>query len=520
MNLPGLTVLNVFMAASPIFVVLYLMIGRNWGGSKAGSVGWLTAVLVSLFFFGTNLQLLLVSTGRALLLALYVLYIIWMALLLYHTVNDAGAITVIGQQVPRLAHDKPAQTLLLAWVFGSFLQGATGFGVPAAIVAPLLVGLGFEANTAVTMALLGHAWAVTYGSLGSSFLSLMAATTVPGEILASPVAIMLGICCVLCGMVVLWLSGKGTAVRQRWLFLLALALIMSVTQWGMAQLGLWTLAAFGAGLAGLVVSIIYFTKLQNNSHDRPQFNTRRFLQAFFPYAILIVVTILGQIFYKTQLSFVQFNITFPAVATSFGWVTEAGTGRSLNLFGHAGALLLYTTILAFLWFKWRGPIHFAEKGGTYNGRAIIQKTRQGSQKPTIAIFTLVAMAVTMTHAGMTQLLAQALSAVSGPIYPFISPFIGALGALMTGSNTNSNVVFGGLQETTAVALAVSVPLILAAQTAGGAIGSTFAPAKVIVGCSTVSGADNGKTLRLATIYGVSILIMLGLITTLLLWLLS
>ena len=282
MNLPDLTILNVLLAASPILVILYLMIGRNWGGSKAGPAGWLTAVFISLLFFGANLQLLLVSTGRAALLSLYVLYIIWMALLLYNTVNDAGAITVIGQQIPRLAHDKPAQALLLAWVFGSFLQGATGFGVPAAIVAPLLVGLGFEANVAVTMALLGHAWAVTYGSLGSSFLSLMASTTVPGEILASPVAIMLGICCVLCGTVVLWLSGRGTAVRQRWLFLLVLATIMSVTQWAIAQVGLWTIAAFGAGLAGLVVSIIYFTKIQKNTHEGPQFNFRRFFTSLFP----------------------------------------------------------------------------------------------------------------------------------------------------------------------------------------------------------------------------------------------
>ena len=233
---------------------------------------------------------------------------------------------------------------------------------------------------------------------------------------------------------------------------------------------------------------------------------------------MIIVIVLGQIFFKEQLSFLQLNYKFPEVTTSFGWITAAGTGRSLNLFGHAGALLLYTTILAFAWFKWRGRVHFEEGDGGYNGRSIIKKTLRGSKKPTIGIFTLVAMAVTMTHAGMTQLLAEALSAVSGPFYPFISPFIGALGAFMTGSNTNSNVVFGGLQETTAVALSVSVPLILAAQTAGGAIGSAFAPAKVVVGCSTVSGADDGKTLRLATIYGVGILIILGLITTLLIWL--
>jgi lactate permease len=145
-------------------------------------------------------------------------------------------------------------------------------------------------------------------------------------------------------------------------------------------------------------------------------------------------------------------------------------------------------------------------------RSIVQKTLKGSKKPTIGIFTLVAMSTTMTHAGMTQLLAEALSHISGPLFPFISPFIGALGAFMTGSNTNSNVVFGGLQETTAVALGISIPLILAAQTAGGAIGSAFAPAKVVVGCSTVPGANDGKTLRLATSYGLGILVVIGLVT--------
>jgi lactate permease len=83
---------------------------------------------------------------------------------------------------------------------------------------------------------------------------------------------------------------------------------------------------------------------------------------------------------------------------------------------------------------------------------------------------------------------------------------------MTGSNTNSNVVFGQLQMETAVVLHLSVPLILAAQTAGGAIGSLFAPAKVIVGVSTVEGADDGEVLKLATLYGLAIVLAIGLIT--------
>jgi lactate permease len=132
-------------------------------------------------------------------------------------------------------------------------------------------------------------------------------------------------------------------------------------------------------------------------------------------------------------------------------------------------------------------------------------------KSTIGIITLVAMAVTMQSAGMTQLLAQALSAGTGPVFPFISPFIGALGAFMTGSNTNSNVVFGQLQMDTAQALSLSVAIVLGAQTAGGAIGSLFAPAKVIVGTSTVEGADDSKVLARAVAYGIAIIAALGLV---------
>jgi lactate permease len=82
---------------------------------------------------------------------------------------------------------------------------------------------------------------------------------------------------------------------------------------------------------------------------------------------------------------------------------------------------------------------------------------------------------------------------------------------MTGSNTNSNVVFGNLQLETAVVLNLSVPLILAAQTAGGAIGSMFAPAKVVVGASTVPGANDGEVLKRITLYGLAITALIGLI---------
>lgn len=537
MSLPSLTPFTVLAAAAPILIVLYLMIGRNWGGSKAGPAGWLAAILMAVLFFGADLPLLLVAFGRALLLALYVLYIIWMALLLYHVVNEAGAISVIGDQLPQIAKDRSSQALLLGWVFGSFLQGASGFGVPAAVVAPLLVGLGFAANTAVVIALVGHAWAVTYGSLGSSFFSLIAATGQPGSQLAAPTAALLGVCCLACGFCVLWATDRLAAVRQRALELVIIGLAMAVVQFGLALAGLWSLAAFGAGLVGLLVTVLglrysstrsrvpvaHPNQMQGSSPETgvtaghssaasAGLDRRLLAKALVPYLILTVVVIFGQLVFEEPLSFLTLDPTFPAVSTSFGWRTPAGPGRSISVFGHAGALLLYASLLSYGWFRWQGPML---AGTTYGARKIASKTVRGSVKSTIGIICLVAMAVTMQHAGMTQMLAEVLASGTGGVFPFLSPFIGALGAFMTGSNTNSNVVFGLLQMQTAVSLGLSVSLILAAQTAGGAIGSLFAPAKVIVGCSTVEGAEDGRVLRSATAYGLVIITLLGLIVWLL-----
>ena len=515
-NLPSLSFWNVLLSAAPLLLVLYLMVGRRWGGVKAGPAGWLLAMLIALLAFGAGPVLLVVAFGRGLLLALFVLYIIWMALLFYHVVNDAGAIAAIGTTLPTLANGRVEQALLLAWVFGSFLQGASGFGVPAAVVAPLLLGLGFAPDVAVVAALMGHAWAVTFGSLGSSFLALMAATGLPGEMIDGPAALLLGICCLGCGVAVLWATDRWAALRQGWLRLLGLTAVMGVSQYLLAEAGLWTLAAFGAGLIGLLVIVVDLryglldTRRARRSAqpEKAAFDGRGLARAFLPYGILSAVILLGSLIVDDLLDLVILNYDFPAVMTRFGWTTPAGAGRSINLFGHPGALLLYTSLLVYGWYRWRGTLNGKQ---TYDLGAIVRRTVQGSRKSTISIIALVAMAVTMQHAGMTQLLATAMSSATGRYFPLVSPFIGALGAFMTGSNTNSNVVFASLQQTTAVALGLSVPLILAAQTAGGAIGGSFAPAKVIVGASTVENASSGRVLRLATIYSLVILTLIGLL---------
>ncbi len=545
MSLPPLNLLYTIAAAIPLLVVLYLMIGRNWRGNQAGPIGWIVSVIVAVIVFGADRQLLIVAFGRSLLLSLFVLYIIWMALLLYQVVSQAGAIDVIGRELPLLAHEKASQALLLGWVFASFLQGASGFGVPAAVVAPLLAGLGFSPISAVVIALVGHAWAVTFGSLGSSFYSLIAATGLAGQVFAAPSAVLLGICCLLCGLAVLWETGRSGAIKSQLGQLIGVGIIMSAVQFGLAVAGLWSLAAFGAALAGLAVIILdlrvgifdlksWKSRLlplmgqattSSPDHSEKQelsdkkislvgaqpkigVNSRSLMIALFPYLLLTIIIIIGQLILEEPLSVITLDPIFPEVSTSFGWQTAKGPGRAISLFGHAGALLLFTSILSFIWFRSRGA--FVENKD-YRFSKIASKTARSSVNSTIGIITLVAMAVTMQHAGMTQLLAQALSLSLGPIFPSLSPFIGALGAFMTGSNTNSNVVFGQLQMETAVTLGLSVALILASQTAGGAIGSLFAPAKVIVGASTVEGAIEGQVLKRAFGYGLLILTILGIV---------
>ena len=150
-------------------------------------------------------------------------------------------------------------------------------------------------------------------------------------------------------------------------------------------------------------------------------------------------------------------------------------------------------------------------------RKILYGMAGGAVKSSLGIVTMVGMATIMFHTGMTNLLALGLSEGVGPaLYPLVSPFIGALGAFITGSNNNSNVLFAVLQQNTAKLLGLSVTMILAAQTTGGALGSIMAPAKVIVGCSTVGlSGKEGQVIREMLRYGLLLIVFSAIITLLL-----
>jgi lactate permease len=489
--------LNFFLALLPIAVILVLMVGLRWGASRAGALGYLSALLVSITAFGAGPQLLAVAHGKALLLSVDVLFIIWMAFLLFRVVDEAGAIKIIGGALPHLTADKGMQAIIIGWAFASFLQGVGGFGVPVAVVAPLMVGLGFAPLAAVVIPSVGHSWAVTFGSLGSSFNALMAATGLPEELLGPPAAFFLGVAGLAVGLMVAHAAGGWRTVRRLLIPAVLIGLAMAAGQFLAVTAGLWNIGAFVGSIVGLVVGFPLARRFRGQLGDNGKLDMKRLGIALCGYLVLIALTLGIQLVpgVRDALGQARLSLEFPEVATSIGYSTPAQTGREIPIMRHAGAILLYASLIGYLIYRAAG---WYQPGAP---KRIIQGTAQKMMSSSVGIASMVAMATVMQHAGMTETLAQGLADATGRLFPLVSPWIGALGAFMTGSNTNSNVVFSALQMRTAELLGYSVAIILAAQTSGGALGSVIAPTKVVVGASTGGMAGReGEIMRKLLVY--------------------
>ncbi|MDQ7029358.1 MAG: L-lactate permease [Ardenticatenia bacterium] len=510
------TWLDSVLASVPIVLVLVLMAWARWSAFRAGVAGWAVALVVAVWRFGAGVDLVVVSQVRALFLSLFVLYIIWPALLLHHVVDEAGAVKAISVHVAHLTRDRLVQFLLLAWAFASFLQGVTGFGVPTAVAAPLLMGLGFTPTAAVVGTTLAHGWAVTFGSVASSFYALLAVTGVSAELLAGPSALVLGVACVGCGAVAAHVAGGWRGVARGLLFILVVGGVMGAVQYGMAVAGVWNLSAFGGGLAGLVVgSGLAAWGPFRGSGDPPDGRPAmplRWATAAYVILLAIFVTVALVPGLQERLNRVQITVNLPAVATARGWSVAAGPARPISLFGHAGALITLAALCSALLYARRGAYAPGAVG------RVGRRVWRGGVRSTTGILAMVGMALLLDHSGMTFTLARGLADVVGAYLPAVAPFIGAVGAFMTGSNTNSNVVFGPLQVQMARLLGFNVATILAAQTGGGALGSSLAPAKLIVGVSTTSLAgEEGHVFRAALGYGVLLIALVALVATVMAW---
>jgi lactate permease len=503
--------MDTILAAIPLIVILVLMARFRWGGAKAGAAGWLAALIIAALRFGAGSRVLLWAQVQGIFRAVYVLYIIWGALLFFRVTEADGTLQAMSDMLRRLAPGRLLQVLLLAWAFTSFLQGVGGFGVPVAVVAPILATLGFPTLDAVVMPSIGHAWAISFGSLGASYEALVSATGVAGPVIAPWMAVFLGIICLFVGFSVLWVAGGKKAVRQEWGPWLTMTLGMSVVQYLAVRAGIENIGAMLGSLAGLIIggtwAVVRRRKL-DEAEDTPPLSWKASLSRMLPYVLLIVIIFAVNFipFLDRTLNQVVIRMAVPALSLDDGTTIPPGTTKGVSVFGHPGAQLVYTGILTLVIAKVRGTLPPG------SGAKIRRGVLKSGVKSTLGILAMMAMATTMQLSGMVSELANAMADLAGQAFPLISPFIGALGAFMTGSNTNANVLLGAFQQQVAGKLDLFLPLILALHNAGAATGSVFAPAKIIVGCSTV-GLSGGESdaLRRTTRYGLIIIAILAVL---------
>mgnify|MGYP000979827653 CR=1 FL=1 len=487
------------LAALPIIALLFFMIILKWGGNIAGPVSLLICILIAAFAFGLNISVIITAFTKGLLLSFYVLLIIWPAMMLYQMISVSGGINAVEQTLQNAVPDTGLLSIILAWCFSSFLEGIAGFGIPIAIVAPILVTLGISPITAVAAAAIGHAWSVTFGDMGVVFQALVGVVNMDAADLILPSSLLLGIACLLCGIAVAFLLKQTKYLPQ----VLFIGIVMAVVQATLAYFDLVTLSGFLAGLSGVFIGLVLkhkHKKVSEINHTSRLFKIT--MAVYFSLSILLIILFWpGPI--RSAFQSIAWIPKFDEVITNTGFITPAGNGQILRPFSHPGVVVLLVAIVTLFLLR-KSQILSKE-----TNKRVFQITWKSAAPSSIAVVSTIILAAIMEHTGMTQQLANGLAISFEKFYPLVSPWVGTLGAFATGSNTSSNILFGSIQKEIALILKFSPVWLVAAQTTGGALGSMLSPAKITIGCSTVGlSGKEGNVMKITLPIGLGI----GLIT--------
>ena len=528
---PELNFVNVLLAALPLAALLASILALKWSAPRAGAAAFLVVAVIALLFFESDPRLLAIGSAKGLSLSFFVLSIIWTSVLLYNVVDEIGGIDVIGRTMTRLVEDPLAQALVVGWAFSGFMQGIAGFGVPVAVVAPLMVFMGFGAARAAAIVLVGHAWAVTFGSLGSSYFTIQLVTDIPGEEIGPQMAALFALPTIVTGFAVAHLEGGMKSLRRGIPIVLVMGGAMALCLWILAWAGAPQVASLVSGLVGcgvgwLVARTPLLPKVAGGETPDPETHRSKprggfsFHLAFLPYYLVLLLSVASQIPAVKEVTAVgvrqsdgttafaplSWGLDYPATETGTGHAVEAEDSYAkIRLLRHPAPLILLSLALTY------GVLLVRRGWKPGAGFAAAKKTYSQCVPTSVGIATMVMMALVMTDSGMTVLLGRTIADITQTAFPVFSPYIGVLGTFMTGSNTNSNVMFGVLQQETAGALGVSAVTIAAVQSIGGSLGSAIAPAKVLVGTAIVGlSGKEGEVMKRTIPYCLLIVLLVGI----------
>jgi len=466
----------IILALLPIISLLICLIGFKLSVVKAGSISLSIAFVVALGFFGLDVFGLVVAVGKAWSLALFVSLIVWCAIFLYHLANGFKAIEVINKNIVVYIEDKFVQFLFLSWLFTGLLQGMAGFGVPIVIITPILIALGFDKVKSLTAALLGHSWAVTFGSMGAAYFIIQMITGIPLEDLGVPVWMFNTIAHILTGIGVCWLYDGIKGIKKGLPYILPTSAVMATVQYFTIVFGMYSLATLNTALFGLATMFaLYKLRAKSKPHNGVYAGSLTLWQSVLPYIVILGLS-LGFQFLPDILKNISLSFRFPGAETALGHIVQPETGYAkIRLFGHPAVILLCAAVVAVITYR------RAHIWNTSIFQTAVKKTVKKCVPATFALLVMSSMSLIMMDSGMMYRLAKTTADLMGNLYPIAAPFIGILASFLTGNNTNANVMFGGFQYTIAQELNVSGAVMSAAQSISGAVGVAIGPTLVLMG---------------------------------------
>jgi lactate permease len=448
-------------------------------------------------------------------------WIVLNAIFLYDITVVTGQFEVVKGNIAGLAEDRRIQSLLIAFSFGAFMEGAAGFGTPVAISAAMLIGLGFQPLEAAGLALIGNTAPVAFGAIGTPLIALAAVTGLPLGDLSAMVGRQLPFFSLL---VPFWMTAVLAGVRgvrEVWPACLVAGLSFGLAQLALSNLhGPWLVDVVGAvaSMAALVL-LLRFWRPRTTwrfPHDRTEERAApagKAWRAFMPWVLLSGCVFLWGIpavkkaldrLWSLDLAVPWLHravVRMPPVSVKPE--PEAAIFK-LNALSAAGTGILLAALVAGLLLGLR-PLALAR----LYGRTIMRV-----RLSLLTIAAMMALGFTTRYSGSDTTMGLAFAG-TGWLFPFFSPLLGWLGVALTGSDTSSNVLFGNLQKVSAQQIGVSPLLTAAANSSGGVMGKMIdAQSIVVASVATGSAAPPGSILRYVFWHSLALAILVGVLVLL------
>ncbi|MDX9871007.1 MAG: L-lactate permease [Clostridia bacterium] len=509
-----------FMAFLPILVVVILMAGVNVPARKALPVAWILTCLMAVVGWKMEPVTVVGASIYGALKSFDVLLVIFGAILILNTLEASGGMASINHGFRGITKDRRIQAVIVGWLFGAFIEGAAGFGTPAALAGPLLVGLGFPPLAAAMIALIFNSTPVSFGVVGVPTFGAL--SVLEQAIAASPMSME----------AFRFLLSKGIAVLHASIgtFVPLLGLCFLTKYFGKEKSIKPALAAAPFAIfAGLAFTIPFFIIAWFTANELPSL-----VGALIALPVVLFAAKKGFLMPKDEWDFParsSWEENWKGVHTEVPEETNEKPAMPLLLawtpYFIIALILVLTRIPALGLKAWMneqvlivpaifGYAPFTYKlaylfspGTVFAGIAVVtvflhrmslkqtaeawKLTFKQLASPFIALIFGVAMVQLMLNsninpAGLDSMMvtmASAAVAIFGSAWPLVSPFVGVLGSFISGSNTVSNILFAAFQYDVATQLQMSHTMIVALQVVGGAVGNMICVNNVVAACATV-----------------------------------